>query len=305
MDLGKNEEALVHNIKAVELKPEDDISVINLANTLCFEGKHDLALKYLSKNQSNSSQSVYLGCLLSLDREKEFDKKYKDLYEKQACGSEIGGIVEHANIIYEKEYESTFCNKAIKYVSIDKITEDLFSEHHLNELIYYSKMNNKLDRSRGHLTNGLQTSGNLFSLDYPFVKEIKNALEIKIEKYKDKFKDSGQGFINNWPENYDFRAWMLSMKTGGFLAQHNHEYGWITGSFYLQVPKRYKNEEAGSIAFSYQGPRYPSKEKDFNLTIKKVETRDLCIFPSSLFHHTIPFNSTEERICLVFDLIQK
>ena len=45
--------------------------------------------------------------------------------------------------------------------------------------------------------------------------------------------------------------------------------------------------------------------KDFNLTIKNLETRDLCIFPSSLFHHTIPFESTEERICFVFDLIQK
>ena len=44
---------------------------------------------------------------------------------------------------------------------------------------------------------------------------------------------------------------------------------------------------------------------DFNLTIKEIETRDICIFPSSLFHHTIPFESSEERICFVFDLVQK
>ena len=71
------------------------------------------------------------------------------------------------------------------------------------------------------------------------------------------------------------------------------------------MPKIYDNEEAGSIAFSYQGPKYPNKDKRFNLTIKKVETRDICIFPSSLFHHTIPFESNEERICFVFDLVQK
>ena len=65
------------------------------------------------------------------------------------------------------------------------------------------------------------------------------------------------------------------------------------------------DDDSGKIAFSYQGPRYPSKEKNFNLTLKKIETRDICIFPSSLFHHTIPFNSLEERICFVFDLIQK
>ena len=95
------------------------------------------------------------------------------------------------------------------------------------------------------------------------------------------------------------------MKTGGFLAPHNHEYGWITGSFYLQVPKTSQNKDAGSIAFSYQGPRYPNKGKDFKLNVQKIETRDICIFPSSLFHHTIPFKSSEERICFVFDLVQK
>ena len=95
------------------------------------------------------------------------------------------------------------------------------------------------------------------------------------------------------------------MKTGGFLKSHNHEYGWITGSFYLQIPKYNDNDDSGNIAFSYQGPRYPKKDKQFNLTIKKIETRDICIFPSSLFHQTIPFESTEERICFVFDLVQK
>ena len=93
------------------------------------------------------------------------------------------------------------------------------------------------------------------------------------------------------------------MKTGGFLAPHNHEYGWINGSFYLQIPKYDKNDDSGKIAFSYEGPRFPNKDKNFNLTIKKLNTRDICIFPSSLFHHTIPFESKDERICLVFDLI--
>ena len=304
--IGNRQEAISHWKKAVELKPEDEKSVIALAHNLCYEKKYELALKYLSKNKSNSSQGVYLGCLLSLDREKDFNKKYKELVENKACNADIGGIVEHANIIYGNKYKSPFCNEAIKHILIDKINEDSFSESHLNELISYHKISKKQDRPQGLLTNGIQTSGNLFLLDYPFIKSIKKALEIKIEKYKRKFKDSGQGFINNWPENYELRSWMISMKTGGFLKPHNHEYGWITGSFYLQIPKyNNNNNDSGNIAFSYQGPKYPKKDKKFNLTIKKIETRDICIFPSSLFHHTIPFRGREERICFVFDLVQK
>ena len=128
---------------------------------------------------------------------------------------------------------------------------------------------------------------------------------MKIKEYKQKFQHSDEGFIRNWPATYTLRAWMISMKSGGYLEQHNHEYGWITGSFYLQIPKDYKNVNEGNIAFSYQGSKYPSKGSSFNLTIKEMAVRDICIFPSSLFHQTIPFTSTEERICFVFDLVQK
>ncbi len=302
---GKREEAKRQWSKAVELNPDDDEAVKALALHLCYEKKYELALKYLSKNKSNSCQSLYLDCLLSLDREKEFNQKYRDIYEQEICNANIGGIVEHANIIYSKNYKSPFCNEAIKYVFIDKIDDKEFPEKDLNDLIAYNKISKSEDRSQGLLNNGIQTSGNLFLLDYPFIKSIKKALEIKIKKYKNKFKDSRQGFIKNWPEKYELRSWMISMKTGGFLKQHNHEYGWITGSFYLQIPKYINNKNSGNIAFSYQGPRYPNKNKNFNLTTKKIETRDIYIFPSSLFHHTIPFESKEERICFVFDLVQR
>ena len=305
-DLGKRKEAIIHSKKAVELKPEDDKLVKSLAYDLCNEKKYELALKYLKKNKSNSCESLYLGCLLSLDKEKEFNHKYKELSFKNICNAEVGGIIEHASILYGKEYKSTFCNETMNYISIEKINENSLSETHLNELIEYCKTCNKENREQALLTNGIQTSGNLFSLDYPFIQEMKKALQEKIEKYKQKFKYSSQGFIENWPEIYELRSWMISMKNGGFLKSHNHEYGWITGSFYLQIPKYLdNNNDSGNIAFSYEGPRYPNKEKNFHLTIKKVETRDICIFPSSLFHYTIPFRSKEERICFVFDLVQK
>ncbi|WP_414673858.1 putative 2OG-Fe(II) oxygenase, partial [Methylophaga sp. UBA3595] len=32
------------------------------------------------------------------------------------------------------------------------------------------------------------------------------------------------------------------------------------------------------------------------------EVGDIVMFPSSVFHRTIPFNSDEERICIAFDL---
>ena len=305
IDIGNKEQAIKCWIKAIELNPKDIIPIKELVLLLCNQKKFELALQYLSNNNSETCESLHLGCLLSLDREEDFNKKYNELKEKLICNADIGGIIEHAKVIYNKPYNSPFCNEAIKYIKWDKIDEKLFSNEYLSQLINYVTDKKTIMTNQGILHSGVQTSGNLFTLDYLFIKEMKKVLELKIELYKQKFKNSGQGFIENWPINYELRSWMISMKSGGFLAPHNHEYGWITGSFYLQIPNKDGNKDEGSLAFSYQGPRYPSKEKDFNLTIRNIETRDICIFPSSLFHHTIPFASSEDRICFVFDLIPK
>jgi tetratricopeptide (TPR) repeat protein len=307
IDLGKRSEAITKWIKAIELDPSLEKIVKQLAMHLSLEGKYKLAIKYLNQYKSDSCQSLHLGCLLSMDKEKEFDQMYNKLSKNNINNAEIGGIVEHANIIYTKKYNSPFCNDSIKYIVVDKIKEDLLSEAHLNQMLNFIKNDKTIMRSQLILKQGVQTSGNLFSLDFPFIKAMREVLKLKIEQYKNKFKNCGQGFINNWPKNYELRAWMIGMKNGGYLQPHNHEYGWITGSFYLHIPKLSKdqNPNAGCIAFSYQGPRYPNKGKSFKITVKNISKRDICIFPSSLFHHTIPFKSDEERVCFVFDLIEK
>ncbi len=304
-DLGNSHGAESSLRKAIELDPNLTCAVEELARRFFLKGKYNLAIQYLKKNTSDSCESLYLSCLLSLDREKEFDQKYKELSPKKICNADMSGIIEHANIIYEKRNISHFCNQAIKYVLLEKINDELFSEKHFNQLISYLNSDKLKTKPQPLIHKASQSTGDLFLLNYPFIQSLKKALEIKIEIYKTKFKDSKQGFINNWPTEYTLRSWILCMKTGGFIKPHNHRYGWITGSFYLQVPKRNNNDNAGNISFSYQGPDYPTKGKNFDSTIKKIETRDICIFPSSLFHHTIPFKSTEERICLVFDLVQK
>ena len=48
--------------------------------------------------------------------------------------------------------------------------------------------------------------------------------------------------------------------------------------------------------------------KDKNQNVKKsinVVTGNICLFPASLLHYTVPFESEEERIVLAFDVIAK
>ena len=64
------------------------------------------------------------------------------------------------------------------------------------------------------------------------------------------------------------------------------------------------NKNEGSIKFSLIGYDYPYEKNLSNFT-HSPKNFDLALFPSSLFHETIPFNSQEERQVIAFDLVPK
>ena len=92
------------------------------------------------------------------------------------------------------------------------------------------------------------------------------------------------------------------MKDEGYLTGHIHENGWLSGSVYLSIPENLKNDE-GAIEFSFEGETLSRLKKDSPKKILNLSDGDLVIFPSSLFHRTIPFHSKNNRICIAFDLM--
>ena len=71
----------------------------------------------------------------------------------------------------------------------------------------------------------------------------------------------------------------------------------------IKIPKILKNNE-GSIRFQLHGYDYPA-DKNLPSLIHSPKDFDLVLFPSSLFHETIPFNIDDERHCIAFDLVPK
>ena len=83
-------------------------------------------------------------------------------------------------------------------MAIEKINEELFFENYCNQIISCFKSGEIETKAQPLIREAIQTTVNLFSLDYPFIKLIEKTLEIKIGIDKNKFKDSEQGFIRNW-----------------------------------------------------------------------------------------------------------
>ena len=82
----------------------------------------------------------------------------------------------------------------------------------------------------------------------------------------------------------------MSIDSGGNLDAHNHKEGWLSGSFYLSLPKSEgEGKDDGKIAFSYDGPRYPSGGRVSEQRIADIKTRDICMFPPHYFITLFPF----------------
>ena len=156
-------------------------------------------------------------------------------------------------------------------------------------------------KSQGLLKNGLQTAGNIFTQVGSVTNQWQDIIRSELKDYKERFHGSEDGFIKSWPSDYRIYGWLISMKNGGELSAHIHDTGWITGSIYINVPpKNLKN--SGDLVVSLSDDDSNINNTKYSKIIS-VTTGSLCLFPSSLYHYTVPFSSDERRIVLAFDMI--
>ena len=94
------------------------------------------------------------------------------------------------------------------------------------------------------------------------------------------------------------------MKSGGNIKPHIHEEGWLSGSIYINVPHKLKADSGNLVVSLGKDNDAIDTRKNEKKTINVV-TGSMVLFPASLMHYTIPFESKEERIVLAFDVKEK
>ena len=301
-ELGKAKEAINCYNEAIKIKPDYIECSYNIGVMLNGFGKYKEAAEQLRLINFKKSKSILMGCCYHLNEKKNFINLLDDEIKQGNINAIIGSYCLLSKIKYDIDRSNPFCNNPTNYV----YKTDLSKIHDFNK-IFIKGINDKLykgtssDRSQNLIINGFQTSGNIFKQKDYFITKIKNIILLEIQKYRDKFNNSDEGFIKNWPKNFTLYGWILSMKTGGKIKPHMHENGWISGSIYIHVPPKL-NINSGNLVVSTN-----NYEDDVKNAIQKkiidVETGSLCMFPSSLHHYTIPFESDQKRIVLAFDII--
>ena len=304
-ELGRLDEAEASYTQAIALKPDFAKAHYNLGVLLFESRKYNLAEEQFGISDTYQGKLYAIRCSYLQDEEVIFYEKFDLL----VCQGEINAVMGSLAFCSESKYgtkkSNPFCNDPLKYV----VKTDL------NELYDFGKIfietvkdvltdNSVSYKAQGHLTNGIQTAGNIFAQGKVPKTEIENIIHTEIEKYRIQFKNSEEGFIKNWPTSYEIKGWVVSMQSGGKLAPHMHDNGWITGSIYINVPPKSKTD-CGNLVLCISDQEHVLGVEKNQQSIIDVVTGSLCLFPSSLHHYTVPFEEKENRIVLAFDVHPK
>ncbi len=298
---GKTMEALKCCLKAIAIDPTTKPVRDILGSIFLLQKNYAEAARHLKLGAYTSQQRGFLAKALLLQPEPEpLLEVLRETIEDELTDPLLGSITCRANRRFNFDLPNLFCNHPLTFV--EKIDlkascdfDDIFirpSKKILNE-------SNGEYKRQGLLINGRQTSGNLF-IDYANeTLGLKKIISAQIEQYATKHSQSDEGMFRLWPQNFSLSGWLISMKEGGKLKPHIHENGWLSGSVYIQVPKR-QNDEGNLVVC--KDDEYLDDNSHLSL---QVNTGDICLFPASLLHYTIPFQSDEDRIVLAFDVKPK
>ncbi len=278
----------------------------NMAEFLYLAKKYDEAISYFERSQLDDWQERRLYCLYKAEKFDAFKANRDALIKHMPHHSPfLATLSTHYSINFNEADPYNFCKNGLDFVYQNslldnnaKLLKDLLNDIHNAHIA---------ERKQGRLTNGQQSAGNLFKRPEASFRQLAELIKQEFLAYKNKFANADCELIKAFPTELEFTSsWYVKMQRGGHLSAHIHEIGWISGAVYLAMPSASDNSLAGAFEYGTHGDYYPIKppltQTNFPVANIMPKVGDIVLFPSSLFHRTIPFDSNEERICIAFDL---
>ena len=307
-ELGEYQKAKSCYEKVIEINPNYANAHNNLGVILQELGEYQKAIGCFKKTieidpNYTAAHNQLLKTLYCINNQSLLFKELESITKEGKINAVIGSICSRAEVKYGVKKENPFCNDPLNYVLKTNLTEKYdFKNVIINCVNKILKDDIISNREQKLITNGYQTAGNLFAnIDFD-TNEVQKIIHTEIEKYRLHFKDSKEGFLKNWPTNYSLYGWLINMKKGGKLSAHMHDLGWLSGSIYVNVPQKLEADSGNLVVCIADENDLVNKKNEKSID---VVTGNLCLFPSSLLHYTIPFESEESRIVLAFDVKQK
>ena len=293
--------------RAVDLQSGYAFAYLNLANCYKLLGEFEKALEAYDRVNTADARAQSLECLYALNKFEELTDRIERLAKQDPSNLRVAALSAFVSHQLDKVDIFPFCPNPLDMVHIINI------KHHIQNTDEF--ISNLLDEMNAieaswephnkTTKRGFQTADKLFENNTPNIKKLRRIISSELNVYKETFAHRNNQLIKNWPDDLRFAAWYVKLLQGGHQGSHIHPSGWVSGVLYLKTVNNPIDNE-GAIKFGLHGYDYPLiNQKNVPNKIYQPESGDLVLFPSSLFHETVPVMQSVERCVVAFDLLNQ
>ncbi len=136
--------------------------------------------------------------------------------------------------------------------------------------------------------------------DHPAIRALPSALAGPIKRHIAKLGRADNPVSARNRGGYAYQGmWSIRLRAGGFHIDHVHPQGWLSSACYIEVPAHLSGKE-GWLKFGEPGIRTtPALAAEHFV---EPAPGKLVLFPSYMWHGTVPFADDATRLTIAFDL---
>lgn len=309
--LGRREEAVSCFQRAIALQPALLPSYLNLARLFSDLGRAaDAIASYrqaLHLHEANGAAHLALGTLLlktgaprdaiaHFDRAYALDPNSTALAHKAVALAEVGDVAASDALVgLDTLVRPARIGGAHGVADLEAFNDDLAA---------YVVENATL-RPVETTVNGLDTK-ELFVTGRPAALALKRFAEAQIASRLATLPDDpAHPFAAGRPARYRIESWGVRMWQQGYQVPHIHHKAWLSGVYYVRLPdavERHADTHEGWIEFG-RGPAELYRHSAPRTRLIRPVPGTMITFPSYVWHRTVPFDSTADRISIAFDVV--
>jgi len=153
------------------------------------------------------------------------------------------------------------------------------------------------------LRGGSQTAGSLFGAGHLLIEKLQIRIREAVTRYVAELPDDpSHPFLSRRRNDVKYSgSWSSRLLNGGYHANHIHRGGWISSCYYVRLPRVVTDVQGQQGWITFGQPDF-DKGPGLRRAIQPAPGR-LILFPSYIWHGTLPFQAETPRMTVAFDAL--
>lgn len=155
------------------------------------------------------------------------------------------------------------------------------------------------------LRGGTQTPGLLFTRKSKLIGQLRDSIAEAVETYvREMTPGAEHPLLSRKQDDFSFtHSWSCKLRSAGFHTNHVHSMGWISSAYYVSLPDAVDDETQRPGWLKFGESYLELGAADLPEHFVKPVVGQLVLFPSYFWHGTVPFQSSDDRLTVAFDVV--